>query len=58
MLNPQLGWYIAGPLLGLCVVAVRWLFNARLGVTGGYSSIVGTVRAGKSATRRWSDLAP
>ena len=47
MLNPQLGWYIAGPLLGLCVVAVRWLFNARLGVTGGYSSIVGTVRAGK-----------
>jgi hypothetical protein len=47
MLNPQLAWYIAGPLLGLCVVAVRWLFNARLGVTGGYSSIVGTVRAGR-----------
>jgi uncharacterized protein len=47
VLNPQLAWYIAGPLLGLCVVAVRWLFNARLGVTGGYSSIVGTVRAGR-----------
>jgi uncharacterized protein len=47
VLNPQLAWYIAGPLLGLCVVAVRWLFNARLGVTGGYSSIVSTVRAGR-----------
>ena len=44
MLNPQLGWYIAGPALGLCVVAVRWLFNARLGATGGYSSIVTSVR--------------
>jgi uncharacterized protein len=44
MLNPQLAWYVAGPLLGLCVVAVRWLFNARLGVTGGYSSIVSSVR--------------
>jgi uncharacterized membrane protein YedE/YeeE len=44
MLNPQLAWYIAGPLLGLCVVAVRWLFNARLGATGGYSSIVTSVR--------------
>jgi uncharacterized membrane protein YedE/YeeE len=44
MLNPQLAWYVAGPLLGMCVVAVRWLFNARLGVTGGYSSIVSSVR--------------
>ena len=44
MLNPQLAWYIAGPALGLCVVAVRWLFNARLGATGGYSSIVTSVR--------------
>jgi uncharacterized protein len=44
MLNPQLAWYVAGPLLGLCVVAVRWLFNARLGATGGYSSIVTSVR--------------
>jgi len=44
VLNPQLAWYIAGPALGLCVVAVRWLFNARLGATGGYSSIVTSVR--------------
>ena len=47
MLHPQLPWFLAGPLLGLCVVAVRLLFNARLGVTGGYSSIVSTVRAGR-----------
>jgi uncharacterized protein len=45
MLNPQLAWYVAGPVLGLCVVAIRLTFNARLGVTGGYSSIVGTVGA-------------
>jgi uncharacterized protein len=44
MLNPQLAWYVAGPLLGLCVIAVRLLFNARLGVTGGYSAIVDGVR--------------
>jgi uncharacterized membrane protein YedE/YeeE len=44
MLNPQLAWYVAGPLLGLCVIAVRLLFNARLGVTGGYSAIVSRVR--------------
>lgn len=47
MLHPQLAWYVAGPLLGLCVVAVRLIFNVRLGVTGGYSSIVDTVRAGR-----------
>jgi uncharacterized membrane protein YedE/YeeE len=47
MLNPQLAWYVAGPLLGLCVIAVRLLFNARLGVTGGYSAIVDRLRVGK-----------
>jgi uncharacterized membrane protein YedE/YeeE len=47
MLNPQLAWYVAGPLLGLCVIACRLLFNARLGVTGGYSAIVDRVRHGE-----------
>ena len=37
----QLAWYVAGPLLGLCVVACRVLFNGRLGVTGGFSELVG-----------------
>jgi uncharacterized membrane protein YedE/YeeE len=40
MLHDQLAWYIGGPALGLCVVAIRLLFNARLGVTGGFSAIV------------------
>jgi uncharacterized protein len=46
VLHPQLAWYVAGPVLGLCVVAVRALFNARLGVTGGFSEVVGRVRQG------------
>jgi uncharacterized membrane protein YedE/YeeE len=39
-----LAWYFAGPALGLCVVICRWLFNARLGVTGGYSEIIWRLR--------------
>jgi uncharacterized membrane protein YedE/YeeE len=46
VLHDQLAWYVAGPLLGLCVVACRALFNARLGVTGGFSEIVSKVGAG------------
>jgi uncharacterized membrane protein YedE/YeeE len=41
MEHAQLPWFVAGPVLGLCVVAVRLLFNARLGVTGGFSELVG-----------------
>jgi len=40
MLHAQLPWFIAGPALGACVVAIRLLLNARLGVTGGFSAIV------------------
>src|SRR3954451_9580974 len=40
MLHDQLAWYIGGPLLGLCVVAIRLLLNGRLGVTGGFSAVV------------------
>jgi uncharacterized membrane protein YedE/YeeE len=40
MFDEQLAWYLAGPTLGLCVVACRALFNGRLGVTGGFSEIV------------------
>jgi uncharacterized membrane protein YedE/YeeE len=46
MLHDQLAWYVAGPVLGLCVVAVRLLFNARLGVTGGFSELVGKLSQG------------
>jgi hypothetical protein len=40
MLHQQLPWYIGGPVLGLCVVAVRLLLNGRLGLTGSVSEIV------------------
>jgi uncharacterized membrane protein YedE/YeeE len=40
MLHHQLAPYVGGPLLGLCVVAARLLWNARLGVTGGFSAVV------------------
>lgn len=41
MEHTQLPWFVSGPVLGLCVVACRALFNARLGVTGGFSELVG-----------------
>jgi len=48
MLHDQLAWYIAGPVLGLCVVACRALFNGRLGVTGGFSEIIGRLSTGSA----------
>jgi uncharacterized membrane protein YedE/YeeE len=46
VLHSQLAWYIAGPALGLCVVACRLLLNARLGVTGGFSDVVANLSRG------------
>jgi uncharacterized membrane protein YedE/YeeE len=40
VLNHQVPWYIGGPILGLCAVAIRVLLNRRLGVTGGFSEVV------------------
>jgi uncharacterized membrane protein YedE/YeeE len=40
MLHHQLPWFVGGPVLGLCVVAIRLLLNGRLGVTGGFSAVV------------------
>ena len=40
MLNHQIAWYIGGPILGLCVVALRALINERLGITGGFANVV------------------
>jgi uncharacterized membrane protein YedE/YeeE len=45
VLHDQLAWYIGGPVVGLCVVATRALLGERLGITGGYSSIVESVSA-------------
>jgi uncharacterized protein len=41
MFDQQLAWYLAGPILGICVIACRLLFNGRLGVTGGFSEVIG-----------------
>jgi uncharacterized membrane protein YedE/YeeE len=38
--HQQLAWYVGGPVLGLCVVALRWLLNERLGATGAWSNAV------------------
>ncbi|HWC25230.1 MAG TPA: YeeE/YedE thiosulfate transporter family protein [Solirubrobacteraceae bacterium] len=45
MVHSQLPWFVGGPLLGLCVVAMRWLMNERLGVMGGWTDVVRTLAA-------------
>ncbi len=40
-MHQQLAWYIGGPILGLCVVAMRWLLNERLGATAAWADVVG-----------------
>jgi uncharacterized protein len=40
VLHHQLPWYVGGPVLGLCVVALRLLLNERLGITGAWSDVV------------------
>jgi len=41
--HQQLAWYVGGPLLGLCVVALRWLLNERLGATAAWSDAIARV---------------
>jgi uncharacterized membrane protein YedE/YeeE len=48
MLRHQLPWYVGGPVMGLCVVACRYLFNGRLGVTGGFSELIAKVARGSA----------
>jgi uncharacterized membrane protein YedE/YeeE len=38
--HQQLAWYVGGPIIGLCVVAMRWLLNERLAATGAWSNAV------------------
>lgn len=45
-MSNQVAWYVAGPTLGLCVIACRILFNGRLGVTGGFSELIGQLGRG------------
>jgi len=39
VLPDRLAWYIAGPCIGLCVVALYALINERMGVTTSYQMI-------------------
>jgi len=55
VLHHQVPWFLAGPVMGLCVVAIRWLLNQRLGVTGGYTSLLDSVRA-RSLALDWRAL--
>lgn len=45
VVHAQLPWWIGGPMLGLCVVAMRWLMNERLGAMGAWSDVVQTLAA-------------
>jgi hypothetical protein len=53
--HQQLAWYVGGPILGLCVVALRWLLNERLGATGAWSDVVeqASARSVALGTRGW-----
>ena len=40
LFDSQPPWFVAGPLLGACVVLMYWVANTRLGVVGGFSDLV------------------
>lgn len=48
----RLPWFIAGPVIGLCVVALYALANQRMGVTGSYVQ-VGRVAGGARPDEPW-----
>jgi uncharacterized membrane protein YedE/YeeE len=52
LLPDPLPWFVAGPLIGLCVVALYALTNHRLGVTTSYFQVGLLLRRG-FATEAW-----
>jgi uncharacterized membrane protein YedE/YeeE len=52
VLPHQLPWWVAGPPIGLCVVAMYGLFNLKLGVSGGWLQLLFLAR-GEPVTERW-----
>ena len=42
-IGPQLPWWVTGPGVGLCVVALYGLINARLGVSGAWLATIAPV---------------
>ena len=56
ILPDRLPWFIAGPMIGLCVVALYALTNQRMGVTGSYAAIGSALlgrATGHSSWRIW-----
>src|SRR4051794_41888371 len=43
LIGAQLPWWVAGPGVGLCVVALYGLINARLGVSGAWLATIAPV---------------
>ena len=52
VLPDQLPWWVAGPGVGLCVVALYGLANARLGVSGGWLQLL-LVAQRRPVTEAW-----
>ena len=55
LLPDQLPWYVAGPLMGLCVAGLFAIANLRLGVSGAFGSVAMVLRrqAGAEMWRVW-----
>ena len=49
LLPHRLPWWLAGPGIGLCVVALYALGNMRLGVSGAWLQVISVARGGKSS---------
>lgn len=52
LIPAQLPWWLAGPGVGLCVVLMYGLVNARLGVSGGWLQVLRRA-AGEPMTEPW-----
>jgi uncharacterized membrane protein YedE/YeeE len=52
VLPDQLPWWVAGPGIGLCVVALYALANVKLGVSGGWLQLLNAL-TGERVTERW-----
>lgn len=52
VLPDQLPWWVAGPGIGLCVVAMYGLLNVKLGVSGGWLQLLFWARR-EPLTERW-----
>jgi uncharacterized membrane protein YedE/YeeE len=56
-IGPQLPWWVAGPGVGLCVVALYGLINARLGVSGAWLATIAPVEGWRPEPWRRTFLA-